>query len=175
MNEGIKKILNSNPAHQFCWQKKRTSSNLLSSQNISFRKVDQHHRFFMPLLEKCYLLRLSKMEVDSSLDSSSSVKNAQVQVHPSFSETPKRNLPWLMTFTSQHKPPIEVNEKILTWLLWKAGYHLFIYFCKCSASWRLATVTEGGNVPGLCFVSLKDHLSFRSEEFATIRIPLNLP
>ena len=44
-----------------------------------------------------------------------------------------------------------------------------------SASWKLATVTEGGNVPGLCFVSPEDRLSFRSEEFATIRIPLNLP
>lgn len=42
-------------------------------------KMDQHHRLFMPLLEKCYLPGLSKMEVDSSLNSSSSVKNAQVQ------------------------------------------------------------------------------------------------
>ena len=34
----------------------------------------------MPLLEKCYLLKLLKMEVDSSLNSSFLVKkNAQVQ------------------------------------------------------------------------------------------------
>ena len=80
---------------------------------FSLGKIDQHHRFFMPLLEKCYLLRLSKMEVDSSLDSSSSVKNAQAHVYPSFTEIPKSNLPWVMTFTSQHKPPVEVDEKIL--------------------------------------------------------------